>query len=88
MFDAVLNQILSISREAWGFLVGVLIIVALLGGLYYVLQGTAGAAFGGSKMAAGAIIGAIALVVLVMFAFLIIPQLGEILRNSTPPPPF
>ena len=46
MFDPIMQQILAIARDAWAFLSGLLIVVALLGGLYYVLQGTAGAAFG------------------------------------------
>jgi hypothetical protein len=40
----------NIARDAWGFMVGLLIIVAMVGGLYYALQGGAGMAFGGSKM--------------------------------------
>jgi hypothetical protein len=63
-------------------------VVALLGGLYYVLQGTAGAAFGGSRMTSMAIIGVIGLVVIVLFAFLVLPQVGEMLKNFQPAPPF
>lgn len=88
MFDPIMQQILIIARDAWGFLAGLLVIVALLGGLYYVLQGTAGAAFGGSKMASAAIIGAVGLVLLVLFAFLFLPQVGEMLKNFQPKPPF
>ena len=50
MFDPIMEQILSIARDAWAFMAGLLIVVALLGGLYYILQGTAGMAFGGSRM--------------------------------------
>jgi hypothetical protein len=88
MFDPIMQQILIIARDAWGFLAGLLIVVALLGALYYVLQGTAGAAFGGSKMASAAIIGAIGLVILVLFAFLFLPQIGELLKKFQPQPPF
>jgi hypothetical protein len=88
VFDPIMEQILIISRDAWGFLAGLLVIVALLGGLYYVLQGTAGAAFGGSRMTSAAIIGAVGLVILVLFAFLFLPQIGELLREFQPQPPF
>ena len=88
MFDVVMEQILLIARDAWAFLAGLLVVVALLGGLYYVLQGTAGAAFGGSRMTSMAIIGVIGLVVIVLFAFLVLPQVGEMLKSFQPKPPF
>jgi len=88
MFNSALEIIRGIARDAWGFGVGLLVIIALLGGLFYVLQGTAGAAFGGQKMTALAIVGAIGIVVLVLFAFLVIPELGKILSNQVPAPPF
>jgi len=88
MFDVVMEQILLIARDAWAFLAGLLVVVALLGGLYYVLQGTAGAAFGGSRMTSMAIIGVIGLVVIVLFAFLVLPQVGEMLKSFQPAPPF
>jgi hypothetical protein len=88
MFEPIMAQILIIARSAWGFLAGLLIVVALLGGLYYILQGTAGAAFGGSKMASAAIIGAVGLIILVLFAFLFLPQIGSLLHKFQPKPPF
>jgi hypothetical protein len=88
MFQPIMDQILIIARDAWGFLAGLLVIVALLGGLYYILQGTAGAAFGGSKMASAAIIGAVGLIILVLFAFLFLPQIGDLLAKFKPKPPF
>ena len=88
MFETALDAIQTIARDAWGFMAGLLIITALLGGLFYSLQGTAGAAFGGSKMAGNAVLGVIGLVILVMFAFLVIPELGTMLQNLRPAPPF
>jgi len=88
MFDKVLEQILSIARDAWGFLAGLLIVVAMLGGLYYVLQGTAGATFGGGRMTSMAMIGLVGIVILVLVAFLLIPQLGAMLKSLQPQPPF
>jgi hypothetical protein len=88
MFDPILEQIMVIARDAWAFLAGLLIVVALLGGLYYVLQGAAGAAFGASRMTSMAIIGVAGLVLIVLFAFLFLPQIGEMLKNFQPKPPF
>ena len=88
MFDPIMDQLTTIAQDAWLFLVGVLIIVALLGGLYFILQGTAGAAFGGGRMTAAAIIGAIGIVVLVLFAFLVLPELSVLLQGMQPDPPF
>lgn len=88
MFQPIMDQILSLARDAWAFMAGLLIVVALLGGMYYILQGTAGAAFGGSRMTSMAIIGAVGLVILVLFAFLFLPQIGGMLENFQPKPPF
>ena len=88
MFDPIMEQLTTIAQDAWIFLVGLLIIVALLGGLYFVLQGTVGAAFGGGKMTSVAIIGAIGIIVLVLFAFLVLPELGTLLEGLQPDPPF
>lgn len=88
MFQPIMDQILSLARDAWAFMAGLLIVVALLGGMYYILQGTAGAAFGGSRMTSMAIIGVVGLVIVVLFAFLFLPQIGELLKNFQPQPPF
>ena len=88
MFDPILTQILAIARDAWSFMAGLLIVVALLGGMYYVLQGTAGMAFGGSRMTSMAIIGIVGLVIIVLFAFLFLPQIGEMLKSFQPQAPF
>ena len=88
MFDPIMDQLTTIAQDAWIFLVGLLMVVALLGGLYYVLQGTAGVAFGGSRMTSVAILGAVGIVVLVLFAFLVLPELGDLLEGLQPDPPF
>ena len=88
MFDPIMEQLLLIARDAWAFLAGLLVVVALLGGLYYVLQGTAGAAFGASRMTSMAIVGVAGLVIIVLFAFLFLPQIGEMLKSFQPKPPF
>ncbi|MBK7319949.1 hypothetical protein [Candidatus Villigracilis affinis] len=88
MFEPILEQILAIARDAWAFMAGLLIVVALLGGLYFVLQGTAGVAFGGSRMTSMAIIGVVGLVIIVLFAFLFLPQIGEMLKSFEPQAPF
>ena len=48
MFDPIMDQLTTIAQDAWIFLVGLLMVVALLGGLYYVLQGTAGSPLAGA----------------------------------------
>lgn len=88
MFDPIMDQIMTIAQDAWLFLAGLLIIVALLGGLYFVLQGTAGVAFGGSRLTSVAIVGSVGIVVLVLFAFLVLPELGDLLQGLQPDPPF
>jgi hypothetical protein len=88
VFEPIMEQLTTIAQDAWMFLVGLMIIVALLGGLYFVLQGTAGAAFGGGRMTSVAIIGAIGITVLVLFAFLVLPELGTLLEGLQPDPPF
>ena len=88
MFDPIMEQILAIARDAWAFMAGLLIVVALLGGLYFILQGTAGMAFGGSRMTSTAIIGVVGLVIVVLFAFLFLPQIGEMLKSFQPQAPF
>jgi len=88
MFEPIMEQLTTIAQDAWLFLVGLLMIVALLGGLYFVLQGTAGAAFGGGRMTSVAIIGSVGIVVLVLFAFLVLPELGNLLEGLQPEPPF
>jgi len=88
MFEPVMQQILAIARDAWAFMAGLLVVVALLGGLYFVLQGTAGMAFGGSRMTSMAIIGVVGLVIIVLFAFLFLPQIGQMLKSFQPAAPF
>jgi hypothetical protein len=88
MFDPIMSQLTIIAQDAWAFLAGLLVIMALLGGLYFVLQGTAGVAFGGGRMTGVALLGAVGLVILVLFAFLVIPQLGTLLQSVEPAPPF
>ena len=43
MFDPVMEKLTEIAQDAWIFLAGLLVMVAMLGGLYFVLQGAAGA---------------------------------------------
>ncbi len=88
MFEPIMEQILAISRDAWAFMAGLLIVVAVLGGMYFILQGTAGTAFGGSRMTSTAIIGVVGLVIVVLFAFLFLPQIGEMLKSFQPQAPF
>lgn len=88
MFDTIYNTIVNLSTQAWGFIAGLIIIVALLGGLFQVLQGAAGSAFGASNTTKIAIVGALGLVLIVLIAFLILPQFSNILYENKPAAPF
>lgn len=88
VFSEAESQITEIARQAWTFLITLIVIVAMLGGGYYVLQGTAGAAFGGSRMTAAAIIGGIGIILAVLVVFFLLPELGRILNSAKPQPPF
>ena len=46
MFEQAMQKILELAKEVWTFLAGLIVVVAALGGLYYILQGAGGAAFG------------------------------------------
>jgi hypothetical protein len=87
-FAGATEEILRLAGHAWGFLAGLLIVVALLGGLFFALQGAAGASFGGGKMTSTAVLGIVGVVLLVLLAFLLLPELGKILKDYTPAPPF
>lgn len=87
-FDKVLEKITELARDAWGFGVGVLIILAMLVGLYYVIQGVGGSASGSGGMTAKAIIGIVGIVVAVLIAFLLLPELGKMLQENKPEAPF
>ncbi|HUH98276.1 MAG TPA: hypothetical protein VLZ89_13000 [Anaerolineales bacterium] len=88
IFAPVLAKLLPLARDAWGFGTAVLIVIASLGGLYFALKGTAGASIGGSGMASGAIIGMVTVIIVVLMAFLLLPQLSCLLQNSAPAAPF
>ncbi len=88
MFSGLQDKLLEIGRDAWTFLAVITGMVALLGGLFYILKGTAGAALGSDRTAAMAIAGAIGVVLLVLVGFLLIPELGTMIQSAQPTPPF
>ena len=88
IFQPVLDKLLPLARNAWGFGTAILIVIASLGGLYFALKGTAGASIGGSGMASNAIIGLVTVIVVVLMAFLLLPQLSCMLQQSAPVAPF
>jgi hypothetical protein len=88
VFKPVYAALAPLARNLWAFLVGLVVIVAVLGGMYFALTGTGGAIMGGAKPTAGAIIGVLGLVVMVLMVFLILPNLGTILCSFQPQPPF
>ena len=88
IFKPVYAALTPLARNLWAFLVGLIVIVAVLGGLYFAMTGTGGAIMGGAKPTAGAIIGVVGLVVMVLMVFLILPNLGTLLCSFQPKPPF
>jgi len=88
MFDVLLEKLLGIGREAWIFLASITGMVALLGALFYVLKGTAGSALGSERTTSMAVIGAVGLIILVLVGFLVIPQMGDLITEVQPEPPF
>ena len=88
IFGPVLDKLLPLARNAWGFGVAILIVIASLGGLFYAIKGAAGASIGGGGMTSNAIIGMVAIIVLVLMAFLLLPQLSCMLQTSAPAAPF
>ena len=88
IFAPVLDKLMPLARNAWAFGVALLIVIASLGGLYFALKGAAGASVGGAGMTSGAIIGMVALILVVLMVFLLLPQLSCMLQSSAPAAPF
>ena len=88
IFAPVLDKLMPLARNAWAFGVALLIVIASLGGLYFALKGAAGASVGGSGMTSNAIIGMVALIIVVLMVFLLLPQLSCMLQSSAPAAPF
>ena len=88
VFQPVYDALAPLARNLWAFLVAIIIILASLGGLYFAMQGTGGVILGGTKPTASAIMGLIGLVVVVLIVFLLLPNLGTMLKSFQPKPPF
>ena len=88
IFAPVLDKLMPLARNAWAFGVALLIVIASLGGLFFALKGAAGASVGGSGMTSNAIIGLVAIIIVVLMVFLLLPQLSCMLQSSAPAAPF
>lgn len=88
VFQPVFDVLSNLAGGAWKFIAGLLVLIAVTGGLFYVLQGTAGATMGGEHMTQRSILGAISIIVLVVIAFLVLPQMGNLLQGMIPEAPF
>ncbi len=88
IFQSVYDALAPLARNLWAFLVAIIIILVSLGGLFFALQGTGGVVLGGTKPTATAIMGVVGLVVVVLIVFLILPNLGAMLKSFQPKPPF
>jgi len=87
-FTKILEKILGLMRNAWDFGVGILVALALLVGLYYVIQGVTGSLSGSGGMTAKAILGVVGIVVAVLVVFLLLPELAQLLKDNQPAAPF
>ena len=88
IFSPVLDKLMPLARNAWAFGTTLLIVVASLGGLFFALKGAAGASVGGGGMTGQAIIGMVAIILVVLMVFLLLPQLSCMLQSSAPAAPF
>ena len=88
IFGPILDQITGYARDLWGVFVGLIIIAATLGMIVAVLRGTGGMLVGGSKETTVALISVVGIVLLVVVAFVAIPQLAKMITDLKPAAPF
>jgi len=88
MLQPLLTQLTDLGVEFWTFGIGVLLIIASLFMLYRAIQGTTALGFGSGQMAAAAVMGIVGILILVLGAFNVIPSFIDMLKSSTPAPPF
>jgi hypothetical protein len=88
IFGAILDQITGYARDLWGVFVGLIIIAATLGMIVAILRGTGGMLIGGSKETTVALISVVGIVLLVVVAFVAIPQLSVMITDLKPAAPF
>lgn len=88
IFGPILDQITGYARDLWGVFVGLIIISATLGMIVAVLRGAGGMLIGGSKETTVALISVVGIVLLVVVAFVAIPQLSKMITDLKPAAPF
>ena len=88
IFGPILDQITGYARDLWGVFVGLIIIAATLGMIVAILRGAGGMLIGGSKETTVAIISVVGIVLLVVVAFVAIPQLAKMITDLKPAAPF
>ena len=88
IFGPILDQITGYARDLWGVFVGLIIVAATLGMIVAILRGTGGMLIGGSKETTVAIISVVGIVLLVVVAFVAIPQLAKMITDLKPAAPF
>ena len=88
LFGPILNQITGYARDLWGVFVGLIVIAATLGMIVAVLRGAGGMLIGGNKETTVAIISIVGIVLLVVVAFVAIPQLAKMITALKPAAPF
>lgn len=88
IFKPILDNITSLARDLWGVAVGLIIIAATLAMIISVLRGTGGMMIGGSKETTVAVISIVGVVLLVVIAFVAIPQLTALMQGLQTTAPF
>jgi hypothetical protein len=87
-FQAVLDNLRPLANNLWFVLVELTIMAAMIGGIWHVLSAAGGSVIGGNKYTATAIIGLAGLILMVIVVFVLVPELGEIIKGMKPVPPF
>jgi hypothetical protein len=88
IFAPIMAQITTLAKDLWGVIIGLIVIGAALAMILSVLRGTGGMLIGGSKETTVAVISIVGVVLLVVVAFVAIPQLASLMKSLTPAPPF
>ncbi len=74
--------IVNILRDAWGAILGLMVAVAILAALFQFLKLTGSATLGASMFVAEAVGSVVALIIVVLYAFLAVPAIVHAVSSS------
>jgi hypothetical protein len=69
--------LLGIFRQAWGLIAGLLVLIAILGGLAQVFKMTGGVLLGSSFWVSEAVVGILGVILIALVGFLSIPAIAQ-----------